>query len=80
VYVDSRAAAMHEAGDILLAIEDGVIDKSHIRGELGERPSRQSAAECTFFKSLGLAVEDVVSANYVYAKAIAAGIGTPFSL
>lgn len=80
VYVDSRAAAMHEAGDILLAIEDGVIDKSHILGELGERPSRKSATECTFFKSLGLAVEDVASASYVYAKAIAAGVGTPFSL
>lgn len=80
VYVDSRAAAMHEAGDILLAIADGVIDQSHIRGELGERPSRKSPTECTFFKSLGLAVEDVASASYVYAKAIAAGIGTQFSL
>lgn len=80
VYVDSRAAAMKEAGDILLAIADGVITAEHIRGELGQRPRRQSAGECTFFKSLGLAVEDVASANYVYNRAIAAGIGTPFSL
>ena len=81
--VDPRSPAGRagvRAGDILLAIADGVIDQSHIRGELGERPSRKSPTECTFFKSLGLAVEDVASASYVYAKAIAAGIGTQFSL
>ncbi len=80
VYVDSRAAAMQEAGDILLAISDGLITKDHIRAELGARPTRQSAGECTFFKSLGMAVEDVAAAHLVYSKATAAGIGTSFSL
>ena len=36
VVVDSRAAAMKEAGDILLAIEDGLIDADHVHAELGE--------------------------------------------
>jgi alanine dehydrogenase len=80
VYVDSRAAAMHEAGDILLAIGDGLITKEHIRGELGERPMRKSANECTMFKSLGMAVEDVASANLVYGRALAQGLGTRFAL
>ena len=80
VYVDSRAAAMFEAGDILLAIGEGLITKEHIRGELGARPTRQSANECTMFKSLGMAVEDVASANLVYGKAMAQGLGTRFAL
>jgi ornithine cyclodeaminase/alanine dehydrogenase-like protein (mu-crystallin family) len=80
VYVDSRAAAMHEAGDILLAIQEGLITKEHIVGELGERPTRRSANECTMFKSLGMAVEDVASANLVYRKALAEKLGRSFSL
>jgi len=80
VYVDSRAAAMFEAGDILLAIGEGLITKEHIRGELGARPTRQSANECTMFKSLGMAVEDVASANLVYGKARAQGLGTRIAL
>jgi alanine dehydrogenase len=80
VYVDSRAAAMQEAGDILLAMAEGHIGKDHIRGELGERPVRNGASECTMFKSLGMAVEDVATAYMVYQKARAAGIGTEFTL
>jgi ornithine cyclodeaminase/alanine dehydrogenase-like protein (mu-crystallin family) len=80
VYVDSRAAAMQEAGDILLAIEEGLITAGHIRGEIGERPRRESAGESTMFKSLGMAVEDVASAHLVYGKAIARGVGRSFAL
>ena len=80
VYVDSRAAAMHEAGDILLSIEEGLITVEHIRGELGSRPKRAFADECTMFKSLGMAVEDVATAHLVYRKAMDRGVGTRFSL
>ena len=80
IYVDSRAGAMAEAGDILLAIEDGAITANDIRGELGSMPRRESPEEVTFFKSLGMAVEDVAAANLVYRRAIQAGIGTPFEL
>lgn len=80
IYVDSRAGAMTEAGDILLAIEDGAITAGNILGELGSMPRRKSAEEVTFFKSLGMAVEDVAAANLVYRRAIEAGIGTRFEL
>ena len=78
VVVDSRAGALREAGDILIPISEGLFDASHIAGELGERPSRQSPDEITIFKSLGMAVEDVVAAKLVYDRAVAAKSGTEF--
>ena len=41
VVVDSRAAAMKEAGDILLAIEEGLISSGHVHAELGEVAQRR---------------------------------------
>jgi ornithine cyclodeaminase/alanine dehydrogenase-like protein (mu-crystallin family) len=80
VVVDSRAAAMQEAGDILLAIEDGCIGSGHLHAELGEvasgtKSGRQDARQITLFKSLGLAIEDVVSADLAYRRALSAGRG-----
>ncbi|BDC50035.1 ornithine cyclodeaminase [Bryobacterales bacterium F-183] len=80
IYVDSIPGAMKEAGDILMAIADCAITAEHIRGELGAKPRRTSQQEVTFFKSLGMAVEDVAAANLVYQRAIQAGVGTPFEL
>ena len=67
VYVDSREAALKESGDVIAAGE--------IFAEVGEvvsgaKPGRRSAEEVTLFKSLGLAVEDVVTAGLVYRKAL----------
>lgn len=68
IYVDSRAAAEQESGDVIAAGVERVI------GEIGEVvsgavPGRSSPDEITLFKSLGLAVEDVVAADLVYRKA-----------
>jgi ornithine cyclodeaminase len=73
VYVDSRAGAMKEAGDILLPIADGTIGAEHIAGELGEVaagrvPGRRSPRDVTIFKSLGMAVEDVAAAHLAVAR------------
>lgn len=83
LYVDSRQAALSEAGDIVLAIRDGAIDASHILAELGDvvsgrEPGRTSATAVTIFKSLGMAVEDVAAAHLVYERAAAAGTGLDF--
>lgn len=78
VIVDSRAGAMREAGDILIPIAEGLFDASHVRAELGERPRRKTPDEITLFKSLGMAVEDVVAAKLVYDRACAAHVGTHF--
>jgi ornithine cyclodeaminase/alanine dehydrogenase-like protein (mu-crystallin family) len=77
---DSRAATMKESGDFLLAIEEGFIGADHIHAELGEvangaKAGRQHAGQVTVFKSLGLAIEDVVSAGLAYRRAMATGRG-----
>jgi len=71
LFVDSRAAALQESGDILLAIEDGLMTADYIEGELGEiisgsRKGRENDSQVTIFKSLGLAVEDVAAAESVF--------------
>jgi ornithine cyclodeaminase/alanine dehydrogenase-like protein (mu-crystallin family) len=68
VYVESREAASRESGDVIAAGE--------IAAEIGEviagtRPGRQAEGEITLFKSVGVAVEDVVAAEMVYRKAMA---------
>ncbi len=63
--VDSRAAALKEAGDVVIGISEGRWTASHIAAELGELPSRQNDQEVTVFKSLGLAVEDIFAAQLV---------------
>jgi ornithine cyclodeaminase/alanine dehydrogenase-like protein (mu-crystallin family) len=83
--VDSRAAALVEAGDILMSIAEGRITAEHIRAELGEivsgeKPGRTSPGEITIFKSLGLAIEDVVSAGLAFRRIQAAGGGSKVQL
>jgi alanine dehydrogenase len=70
IYVDSREAAVKESGDVIAAGE--------AFAEIGEvvagtKPGRRSAEEVTLFKSLGLAVEDVATAELVYHKALGGG-------
>lgn len=74
-FVDRRESAVNEAGEYILALRDGVIEPSHIVAEigevlLGERSGRTTADEITLFKSLGLAVEDLASAKYLYRCAV----------
>jgi ornithine cyclodeaminase len=81
LYVDRKESVLNEGGDFLLAKKEGGIDDSHIIGELGDLAlgkvaGRQSDEEITLFKSLGLAVEDLASANHIYERAVDSGIGT----
>jgi ornithine cyclodeaminase len=80
LFVDSRAAALVEAGDVVMSIREGRFDAGHIAGELGELvlgrvEGRRSDTEITIFKSLGMAVEDVSTAELVYRRAAERGIG-----
>ena len=65
LFVDSRAAALQEAGDVVMGIAEGRWSAAHIEAELGELPVRRNDREITVFKSLGLAVEDVFAAHLV---------------
>lgn len=85
VFVDSRAGALVESGDILIPMKEGAITESHLAGEIGEVlagrvQGRTSASEITLFKSLGMAVEDVETAHFVYTKAKEKGIGQQIQL
>jgi ornithine cyclodeaminase/alanine dehydrogenase-like protein (mu-crystallin family) len=66
--VDSRAAALREAGDVVMGIAEGMWGADHVEAELGALPRRRSGGEITVFKSLGLAVEDLFAAHVVMQK------------
>ncbi|UCG62992.1 MAG: hypothetical protein JSV52_06850 [Candidatus Zixiibacteriota bacterium] len=71
---DSYEACLNEAGDIMIPIKEGAIDKSHMKAELGEivtekKPARSSDAEITIFKSNGLAIQDAATLSSYSASA-----------
>ena len=81
LFVDRRESAEHEAGEYVIPMREGAIREGHIRAELGEviagtAPGRTSERELTVFKSLGLAVEDLAAATYLYERAQATGVCT----
>jgi ornithine cyclodeaminase/alanine dehydrogenase-like protein (mu-crystallin family) len=81
LFVDRHESTINEAGDYLLAVRDGLIGPDHIRAEIGEvlkedKPGRTSLEEITLFKSLGLAIEDLFAADFVYRKARAKTVGS----
>ena len=83
--VDSRDSALKEAGDLIIPIRNGTISKSAIVAEigeiiLGEKEGRVSHSEITFFKSVGLAVQDAAVAGVVYEKAEKLGVGKEIDL
>ena len=86
LFVDSRAAALVESGDVVLGMQEGRFGADHIVAELGEllmdgaAPGRRSDNEVTIFKSLGLAVEDVTAAELAYRRAGERGVGQELAL
>jgi alanine dehydrogenase len=86
LFVDSRAAALVESGDVVLGIQEGRFGPDHIVAELGELLADETLArrrgdtEVTIFKSLGLAVEDVTAAELAYRRAAERGIGQELAL
>jgi ornithine cyclodeaminase/alanine dehydrogenase-like protein (mu-crystallin family) len=80
VFVDSREAIMAECGDILLALAEKSITADHVQVEIGEvlagtKPGRTAAEEVTLYKSVGIAIQDVATAQLVYHKALQRGVG-----
>jgi len=80
IFVDSRSASLEEAGDLIQPMRAGLFDESHICGELGEIilervPGRRSTEEITYFKSVGIAVQDAMAAQVALNNAHKMGIG-----
>lgn len=84
LFVDSRAAALVESGDVVLGIREERFSAEHIVAELGEvvngAAGRRADHEVTIFKSLGLAVEDVTAADLAWRHAVENGIGRQLTL
>jgi ornithine cyclodeaminase/alanine dehydrogenase-like protein (mu-crystallin family) len=81
IVVDSYATVMDEAGDIIKAINAGLIKESDIHAELGEivlgkKTGRESEDEITFFKSVGNAVQDAAAAQLALKNARTLKLGT----
>ncbi|MBP3039066.1 ornithine cyclodeaminase family protein [Bacillaceae bacterium Marseille-Q3522] len=73
-YVDRSESAQKESGDYLIPLQEGKIKKTHIIGEIGEIligkiKGRESNKSITVFDSLGLAIEDLAAAYYIYQQA-----------
>jgi ornithine cyclodeaminase/alanine dehydrogenase-like protein (mu-crystallin family) len=86
IAVDSIDQARMESGDLLMAWDDAEQDwssprlvelKDVVTGRVQARTGPRQKEAITLFKSIGLAVEDVIAAAFVYERACAAGVGTP---
>lgn len=71
IYVDTRAGALSEAGDIIDPMARGVIAAADIAGDLFDLcrckvPGRATQGEITLFKSVGSAIEDLAAAILVW--------------
>ncbi|MBM9604355.1 ornithine cyclodeaminase family protein [Desulfopila inferna] len=85
VVVDQMQGCLAEAGDLLQPIAQGIITQESIHGDLGDVvtgkiPARESDDEITVFKSVGVAVQDLVTADLILRSAQEKGAGTRLSL
>ncbi|HUT80899.1 MAG TPA: hypothetical protein VMZ29_06830 [Candidatus Bathyarchaeia archaeon] len=74
IIVDHLESCLMEAGDLIIPIDQGIITANHIFGELGKiilkgEFARESNKDITLFKSVGNAVQDLVTANHILIKA-----------
>jgi ornithine cyclodeaminase len=85
IIVDSRVANLSECGDCMIPIAEGLFGPEHVSDELGEllagtKPARTTDDEITVYQSCGIAIQDVATANLVYERTVAAGVGIDVEL
>jgi ornithine cyclodeaminase/alanine dehydrogenase-like protein (mu-crystallin family) len=78
--IDSRADCLKHAGDLQIPLSEGVLSDGDIAeiAEVisGERPGRENANEITYYKSIGVPIQDIWTAQRIEARAVEAQIGT----
>lgn len=84
IFFDSQEAVLTESGDFIIPLSQGTMTMDKFTGEIGmvisnTLPGREDHAEITLFKSVGMAVLDIVTAHQIYLKALSLGIGQKFS-
>lgn len=80
IVIDQKQGCLSEAGDLIQPIERGLFTEEHIHAELGEvvtgkAAKRETADEITVFKSVGIAVQDLVTADLALKRAAQSGVG-----
>ncbi len=80
IVVDHRASAMDEAGDLIVPLQQGLISEQQLQVELGDivcgrQPGRTNDHDITFFKSVGVGIQDLTAATFVYDRALQLGLG-----
>lgn len=80
VFVDQAEQCMKESGDLIKPIMEGVINESHIAGEIGDLllnriTGRESEDQITIFKSVGVAIQDYAVATDIYNYSLEKGFG-----
>lgn len=77
--VDSIADCMQDAGDLLYPISEGIISKEDVAGIAdvveGKRAGRTSDEEITYYKSMGVPIQDLVTAQHIESRAIERDVG-----
>ncbi len=85
IVCDSVDACLKEAGELVIPIEEESLYPEDIYGSLGElvtgnKPGRRDKKEITFFKTVGLAIQDIATAKFVFEEATNKGVGETFEL
>ena len=85
IFVDSIPSCLEEAGDLIIPLHKGLIQRADILAEIGEvlsgeKAGRKSNDEITYFKSVGNAVQDISLAQAVWGRAIETGVGQEVEL
>ncbi|HBG5847387.1 TPA: ornithine cyclodeaminase family protein [Clostridioides difficile] len=80
IFFESTDAVLSESGDILIPLKEGKISKDDFSGDLGNVingtiPGREDDDEIIVFKTVGIGVQDVVTAKRIYDKAKENGVG-----
>jgi ornithine cyclodeaminase/alanine dehydrogenase-like protein (mu-crystallin family) len=83
--VDSSELVRREAGEVILAIREGLLDQAVPLDEIGavidrRAVGRHNVEEITIYKSLGVGVQDIAAAALVTRRAIERGVGTHVEL
>ena len=78
--IDSRTDCLDEAGDLIIPIGEGIISRDQVAqiAELvaGERPGRETVEEITYYKSIGVPIQDLITAQHIERRAVELDLGT----
>lgn len=84
IFFDSQEAVLAESGDFIIPLTKGTITLDKFSGEIGKvisnnLPGRETPKEITLFKTVGMAVLDIITAYRIYQRALKQEIGQRFS-